>query len=368
MFYIQNGKISSEKTLALGEQRKVDLNFCFDTKFDDGDTFSLSLGEFASSLYSFTNEGLLTFSRVDFSSISQKSISASIIIKRNGSETLLSDTLNITAAISGGGGGGGAAADLGNYTGEIHLTGSAGGSSAPVLNFKNKTIEIGGTGYVISDDVGADFKVLADKTTIVGGNSLQIQSYKLGGKNSSLILSAGRIDAAAAVETCFDCELFSIYGNLNVNGGLCLNNQNILSGETSEFNFNLDAPYIHTVNLDFEDYELDFYDERKIVKIYTFYDTIGIDFNIYQPETNFLNKCYTKELWICPLQSNINTLRINDKIQVIGELPNQLEMYGDNDKKWCYVFICRCFLSDGGYYLYAPTIQYSHKFLRDIYF
>jgi hypothetical protein len=242
MFYIQNGKISSEKTLALGEQRKVDLNFCFDTTFDgDDDTFSLSLGEFTSSLYSFTNEGLLTFSRVDFSSISQKSISASIIIKRNGSETLLSDTLNITAAISGGGGGG-AAADLGNYTGEIHLTGSAGGSSAPVLNFENKTIKIGGTGVVISDDVGADFKVLADKTTIVGGNSLQLQSYKLGGKNSSLILSSGRIDAAAAEEASFDCELFSIYGNLNVNGGFCLNNQNILSGETSEFNFYLDAP------------------------------------------------------------------------------------------------------------------------------
>lgn len=365
MFFLQNGTISSKKLLSLGELRKVDLNFCFDTTFDDGDTFSLTLGEFASSLYSFTNSGLLTFSRVDFSSISQKSISASIIIKRNGTETILSDTLNITAAISGGGGGGGAA-DLGNYNGEIHLTGSADGSSAPVLNFENKTIKIGSTANVITDDVGADFKVLADKTQIIGGDSLQLQSYKLGGRNSSLILSSGRIDAAAADGARFDGNFqgygnFFITGNLDVNGDFCVNETKLFSSYYDELNYNLTSPYVNSTYLTDGFYSLRFDDEIIIDNIYSTQSDFTLQFNEIYSENVSANKCYTKEIWLCPYYGDITTLQIDEVFQVIGQMPTRLEARSDVNRRWCYVFICKFCMNGWSAYFY-PTIQYSHRF------
>jgi hypothetical protein len=94
IFTIKNGKFSGDNLLDIGENRQIDLILSFDKSFDDGDFFELS-GDISSSLYGFTNGGGLKFARVEFPEVVASEIK--IIIKRNGTETILDDTLNVTA-------------------------------------------------------------------------------------------------------------------------------------------------------------------------------------------------------------------------------------------------------------------------------
>ena len=102
MFIVENGKITSGKTLDLGKRRSVDLAFAFDVSFEDTDKFELSIAETTNTLYGFTNSGKLSFAKVDLAFIGKEETEVAVSIKHNGTE-ILADSINVLAVIQGGG-------------------------------------------------------------------------------------------------------------------------------------------------------------------------------------------------------------------------------------------------------------------------
>ena len=105
MFIIQNGKITSDKTLDIGKSRIINLVFESDLDFADDDKFKLVLGDIQSENFAFVNNGCLRFSYVDLSEIIKKaSTDLSVKVTCNGSQ-ILADSITITAYVQGGGSG-----------------------------------------------------------------------------------------------------------------------------------------------------------------------------------------------------------------------------------------------------------------------
>ena len=105
MFIIQNGKITSDKTLDIGKIRIINLVFESDLAFADDDKFKLVLGDIQSENFAFANDGCLRFSYVDVSEIIKKeNTDLSVKVTCNGAQ-ILSDSIIITAYVQGGGSG-----------------------------------------------------------------------------------------------------------------------------------------------------------------------------------------------------------------------------------------------------------------------
>lgn len=93
--------ITDGSTINLGYFRKADLTFSFDAEFSATDTFSLQIGEIEWNNYNFTNDGLLTFVRVDFSDLASPENELAYTVYKGEAE-LTSGT--VTVNISGAGG------------------------------------------------------------------------------------------------------------------------------------------------------------------------------------------------------------------------------------------------------------------------
>ena len=105
MFIIQNGKITSDKTLDIGKLRIINLVFESDLAFADDDKFKLVLGDIQSENFAFANDGCLRFSYVDLSEIIKKeNTDLSVKVTCNGAQ-ILADSITITAYVQGGGSG-----------------------------------------------------------------------------------------------------------------------------------------------------------------------------------------------------------------------------------------------------------------------
>lgn len=105
MFIIQNGKITSEKTLDIGKLRVINLVFKSDLQFADDDKFKLVLGSIQSENYAFVDGGCFRFSYVNVAEIIKKeNTDLSIKVTCNGSQ-IVSDSITITAYVQGGGSG-----------------------------------------------------------------------------------------------------------------------------------------------------------------------------------------------------------------------------------------------------------------------
>lgn len=100
--------ITDGSTINLGYFRKADLTFSFDAEFSATDTFSLQIGEIEWNNYNFTNDGLLTFVRVDFSSLASPENELAYTVYKGEAE--LTSGI-VTVNISGAGGAGGAETD-----------------------------------------------------------------------------------------------------------------------------------------------------------------------------------------------------------------------------------------------------------------
>lgn len=101
-FTVNNGTISSAKTVDIGTDRNITFFFDFgNVEFADNDIFELTLGENTFSNYSFINAGMMKFVNMDFSFIEAESTAIAIEITKNGT-SILSDTITVNAQTGGG--------------------------------------------------------------------------------------------------------------------------------------------------------------------------------------------------------------------------------------------------------------------------
>ena len=102
IFTINNGSITSSKSINIEAEREITLGFDFsNVEFADNDIFQLTLnGTYTSSNYSFTNAGYLKFINVPFDFIQQETNTVSMAITRNGN-SILSDSIIVIASIAG---------------------------------------------------------------------------------------------------------------------------------------------------------------------------------------------------------------------------------------------------------------------------
>lgn len=99
MFLIKDKKIINEKLLNVGKLRQLNFAFQTDLQFADADNFKLILGKYQSQNYSFVNDGVLQFIRVD---VELKKVNSdfNIVVLHNDIE-IINDTINIIAEIQG---------------------------------------------------------------------------------------------------------------------------------------------------------------------------------------------------------------------------------------------------------------------------
>lgn len=134
MFIIQNGKITSAKTLDIGKARIVNLTFKSDLAFADGDRFKLVLGTIESENFAFVNNGCFRFSYVDVTAL-VKSTSNNVAVKvyQNGNQ-ILSDSITMIADYQGGGGGSTVTAEFPLTTERVQLFSKKVGTNQYQLN------------------------------------------------------------------------------------------------------------------------------------------------------------------------------------------------------------------------------------------
>lgn len=102
-FTINNGTISSAKTIDIGTDRNITFLFDFgNVEFQDDDIFQMELGSNnIYTNYSFINAGKLKFVDMDFGFIEAESTAIAIEITKNGT-SILSDTITVIAQTGGG--------------------------------------------------------------------------------------------------------------------------------------------------------------------------------------------------------------------------------------------------------------------------
>ena len=105
MFVIENGKITSDKTLDIGKIRVINLVFKSDLDFADDDKFKLFLGDIQSVNFAFVNDGCFRFSYVNVAEIIKKENTDLTVKVTCNDEQILSDSITITAYVQGGGSG-----------------------------------------------------------------------------------------------------------------------------------------------------------------------------------------------------------------------------------------------------------------------
>lgn len=100
MFNVKNTKIQGDKTLSIGMEREITIDFLFeDVQLLDTDDFILVIGDTYSFNYAFKNDGFLSFRKVDLSQIiAQSSENFTIKIYQN-DDVILDDVLTINAEI-----------------------------------------------------------------------------------------------------------------------------------------------------------------------------------------------------------------------------------------------------------------------------
>lgn len=365
MFIIQNGKITSDKTLDIGKIRIINLVFKSDLSFADDDKFKLVLGDIQSENFAFANDGCLRFTAVALDFISSATTSASVKIICNGNE-ILSDTIIIKAIVSDDGGGGGSA-DLSNYVGGVSITGDVNGSTADVLNYA----KTGSLGTITVGWNKPDYVAQPDADTY--NNNLFVKGWMLGliGGYQVLINAGGQtITVNKSTGINLDASNLSWKGSgLNRGSGLCLLNDN------GNVPFYVSEPYI-TKTDSYGDIWFRFNSDSKIDwynhygEALTFYD----DGDFYFQYPNGLTKrmednCITKEIWVTPSEENITTISIPEYMQVIGDMPEALQatkeiLWNETtyNRSLTHVFVVRG-VNYNGRWIY--TINYSYNFISD---
>ena len=357
MFIVENGKITSEKTLDLGKRRSVDLAFAFDASFEDADKFELSIADTTNTLYGFTNSGKLSFSNVDFSFIAEAEKTVAVTIKHNETE-ILADELTITAVVSGGGGG----ADLGSYKGKISI---ASENDKDAVNFtaggdiSSLTFGFNKPGFVAPtmDEYPVNVFTKGWNVGVIGGYQVLINA---GGQTIIVNKSTG---------INLDANDLQWRGNgLNYNSGLCLLN------DDGNIPFYVTEPQINETS-SYGDLYFRF-DNGKKIDWYTHYGAAltfhdDEDFYLQRPDgltKRMQNNCVTKEIWITPTEE-ISSISIPEYIQVIGDMPQTLQATKEilwngstYSRNVTHVFVVRG-INYNGRWIY--TINYSYNFISD---
>lgn len=102
MFLIDNTKIQNSKIIDIKNRHYADLDFQFSTGFEnDSSNFKLLLNNVENTLYGFTNQGNITFAKVDFSFVTKEIQTVAIKLYHN-DNIILDDSIEVHAVVSGG--------------------------------------------------------------------------------------------------------------------------------------------------------------------------------------------------------------------------------------------------------------------------